>query len=367
MSQIGRIGGQVLADNLLRAGVDLAFETDLLYLDVANRKIGVKTSSPAYVLDIDNQIKSINGIATSLASIDNILIQSPNVFATTVGPINIMPAGPNATALFEKLATQHLVIDGNSIKSTSNQNIRFDPSGVGTVELQANTAVTGSVFVTGNIAITGDLSKQGNLILGDDVIDGEGNVPENDLVDFNAPFSQDLVPGADNAFDLGGSLGDSTAGRWKSATILDSTNITTIRPSNAIVSDQIFFNGTVNSITAIQSNDDISLDPATGISFVEATRWHNDIITNLLDTPLTIAATGTGYYNFAGTNGIVLPAGNSASRPAAPEVGDTRYNTEEGYLECFDGTIYIISIGPSPVISVQDMEDLGNLYALVLG
>ncbi len=42
MSQLGRIGGQVLTDNLLRAGVDLAFETNLLYLDVTNRQIGVR-------------------------------------------------------------------------------------------------------------------------------------------------------------------------------------------------------------------------------------------------------------------------------------------------------------------------------------
>ncbi len=38
MSQLGRIGGQVLTDNLLRAGIDLAFETDLLYLNVTTNK-----------------------------------------------------------------------------------------------------------------------------------------------------------------------------------------------------------------------------------------------------------------------------------------------------------------------------------------
>lgn len=58
MSQIGRIGGQVLTDNLLRAGVDLAFETDLLYLDVTNRRIGIRDSSPTYDLDVNSSIRT---------------------------------------------------------------------------------------------------------------------------------------------------------------------------------------------------------------------------------------------------------------------------------------------------------------------
>jgi hypothetical protein len=60
MSQLGRIGGQVLTDNLLRAGVDLAFETDLLYLDVANQRIGINKSVPVYDLDVDSNIVTNN-------------------------------------------------------------------------------------------------------------------------------------------------------------------------------------------------------------------------------------------------------------------------------------------------------------------
>jgi len=45
---VGRISGPLLKANLLRNGVDLAFETDLLYLDVNNSRIGVNTAAPAY-------------------------------------------------------------------------------------------------------------------------------------------------------------------------------------------------------------------------------------------------------------------------------------------------------------------------------
>ena len=42
---VGRISGPLLAKNLLRDGVNLAFETDLLYLDVVSGRIGINTST----------------------------------------------------------------------------------------------------------------------------------------------------------------------------------------------------------------------------------------------------------------------------------------------------------------------------------
>jgi hypothetical protein len=180
--------------------------------------------------------------------------------------------------ILRSASTDYLLFDDNKISSFNNNNIVFDPNGSGQVLINANTEVTGDLAVSGNISVSGNLSKQGNLILGDDVIDGEGLVPENDLVDFNAPFSQDLVPGSDNAFDLGGSLGDSTAGRWRSATIPDNTNITTVRPSNALISDQILINGTTNSITAVQSNENLVLNPDTGFFRIENLTITDDVL-----------------------------------------------------------------------------------------
>ena len=49
---IGRISGSVLKSNLTRNGVDLAFETNLLYLDVTNSRVGIGTSEPATALDV---------------------------------------------------------------------------------------------------------------------------------------------------------------------------------------------------------------------------------------------------------------------------------------------------------------------------
>ena len=53
---IGRITGSVLKSNLTRNGVDLAFETNLLYLDVTNSRIGIGTSEPTTALHVNGTI-----------------------------------------------------------------------------------------------------------------------------------------------------------------------------------------------------------------------------------------------------------------------------------------------------------------------
>ena len=49
---IGRITGQMLSANLARSGTDLAFETNLLALDVTNSRVGIGTASPAVTLHV---------------------------------------------------------------------------------------------------------------------------------------------------------------------------------------------------------------------------------------------------------------------------------------------------------------------------
>ena len=64
---IGRISGAMLKANLERGGTDLAFETNLLYLDVANSRIGIGTTTPTTTLQADNvtisgsAIRSVSG------------------------------------------------------------------------------------------------------------------------------------------------------------------------------------------------------------------------------------------------------------------------------------------------------------------
>src|SRR5210317_2613441 len=55
---IQRITGPMLESNLVRNGFDLAFETDLLYLDVQNNRIGIKTDAPGnFALDVNGNTR----------------------------------------------------------------------------------------------------------------------------------------------------------------------------------------------------------------------------------------------------------------------------------------------------------------------
>ena len=64
---IGRISGSVLKSNLTRNGVDLAFETNLLYLDVTNSRVGIGISEPTTALQVNGTITATTLAGTSIA------------------------------------------------------------------------------------------------------------------------------------------------------------------------------------------------------------------------------------------------------------------------------------------------------------
>ena len=70
---------------------------------------------------------------------------------------------------------------------------------------------------------------------------------------------------------------------------------------------------------------------------------------------------------FAGTVGMDFPYGDTASRPASPEYGLVRYNTDLGYLELWDGAVWQPAIGPNSAITSQDAELLMDVWTLILG
>ena len=66
---IGRITGSVLKSNLTRNGVDLAFETNLLYLDVTNSRVGIGTSEPTTTLQVNGTVTATSVTSTSAATL----------------------------------------------------------------------------------------------------------------------------------------------------------------------------------------------------------------------------------------------------------------------------------------------------------
>lgn len=388
IASLGRISGKALEANLLRNGVDLAVNGDLLYLKVSPQVqgtdpaedgdpnypgvsgtgIGINRDVPIYDLDVNSDIFTRELTVTNQLSIDNIVVNIPNTFTTTVGGIDIFIAGGDI--FHDRLTTASLEVNDNYIASFSNSNITLDPNGSGIVQFIANTNITGNLVVgtelaPRNINISGDLSKQGNLILGDRIID---------TVTVNTDFAQSIIPGDDLVWSLGENTGDSSPRRWSQIHATDWTTISTgawpgsgLRPQAVTVSDQLRIDGVANKISGLQSNEDVVLLPDTGIVYIERTKWQDSDITNLNNTALRFASTGIGYTRFVGDNAILIPAGDNSQRRLTPEVGETRWNTEVGYLECFDGTVWAISTGGGEEVTNVIMEDLSHAYTLMLG
>jgi len=92
---VGRITGPLLAQNLLRDGVDIAVETDLLYIDVKNGRIGVRTDIPRTELDVNGTLTTKVLIADT-ATIGLVTIESStssSTISTLFGPLNVNPGG----------------------------------------------------------------------------------------------------------------------------------------------------------------------------------------------------------------------------------------------------------------------------------
>lgn len=362
-ASLGRISGKALSANLLRNGNDLTFrngstDPDLLYLDVNNMRIGINTDSPVYDLDVSSLITTTDFDVTNRLTVDNVIIDAAGYFSTTVGPLNIVPTGLTTEIVYQRSTTDNLELNNNTISSFSNSNIVFDPNGTGTVELQSTTNITGDVSVIGNIRVDGDLSAGDNIIIGDTPLDVVTIVPD---------FTQSIIPGDNNTWSLGEDTGDSSPRRWSVLQSHDLSTTVTVRPDTAIVDNELRLNGIANTIFALQTDADVLLNPDTGIVYIEDTKWETDSITNLNNTPLTFANTGIGYVRYMGSNGVVIPSGADSERRPTPEVGETRWNTDSNYLECFDGTVWAVSTGGGIEVTQEIMADLGNVWTLVLG
>ena len=124
---VGRISGPLLKSNLLRNGIDLAFETDLLYLDVNNQRIGIKTTTPQYELDVNGTIRATNYLVDTQVNVADITI-SGNTISSSQQYLNL---GTLDNVVYQNKATiDSIDIEGNVISTNdSNANLELRPNG----------------------------------------------------------------------------------------------------------------------------------------------------------------------------------------------------------------------------------------------
>jgi hypothetical protein len=192
MSQLGRIGGGVLADNLERQNIDLAFKnlpnsTPVLFLDVSNRQVGFNTDilTPDRTLDVPTKIRSV-GLNSDYASIPDYIIQN-NLFDVLSGDILL-----DSENLIRSsgLGTSDLVIQNNAISSTESSDIELRPISSATVSIYSNLTINNNLYTPGNIVL------QSSLIFGDQ---------DSDTIVLDANIDSNLIPKEDSISSIGNS------------------------------------------------------------------------------------------------------------------------------------------------------------------
>jgi hypothetical protein len=205
---LGRITGPLLKANLLRQGVDLAFETNLLYLDVRNGRIGVKTSAPTNELQVVGTARTTNLEVQVQADIASFTIVN-NTISSSSSTINLLPTGANPVVYQGTIVTGQLELHDNTIATTgTNTNLTISTTGTGQVNINSN------VLVNGDLHATGTITADGNIQLGD---------ANTDSITFNADITSNITPDINNFYDLGAI--DKT---WRTvyANNINTTNVT---------------------------------------------------------------------------------------------------------------------------------------------
>lgn len=351
MAQIGRISGPLLKANLIRDGVDLAFETDLLYIDVTNARIGINKSSPTVDLDVNGITKTTNLRVDTQADIGFLSFTSNRISSST-NLIDFTASGGGATVYHSRLAVDDIEIQGNRISTEfSNSSLEIRANGTGTIELQSNTNVTGNLNVSGDVSVVGNVTIGGNITIGDSITD---------TITINAGIQSDLIPSTDNVFDLG-----SNSFRWRS--VYTSNLITSaITVPSLNIGNISFTDNTISTVSGL----DIVIDGngSGGVQFGNFLITDNVITNTAVNAITQISQTGTGYFKIDTTNGFVPPRGTNAERPTAYAViGMTRYNTESKALEVWDGADWASPAGAAGAVNEITANEIAAIYALTLG
>ena len=204
MPEIGKITGQLLEDNLERSGVDLSFDSDLLYLDVTNRRIGANSTNPYSALLVDDTIKTDSLIVDNQFNIADFTFYG-NTIQNVTGPINLDSAD-NVVYAKAWATTGGLKLSSNEIQAlNTNQSINFYPTGTGKTNIYSNVLVNGSLHATGNITF------DGNLTFGDS---------DTDSVNIKADVASDIRPDVTDFYSLGTPL-KNWNNTWTNNTELD--------------------------------------------------------------------------------------------------------------------------------------------------
>ena len=341
---IGRITGQMLSANLARSGTDLAFETNLLALDVTNSRVGIGTASPATTLHIaaTDALRIPSGTTGqrpgSAAHGD---IRYNSTLATIEGYSN---------SVWANLASGDTVKDADEDtkiqveESSDEDQIRFDIAGSEIMKIDANGLSFTSGGITSNLTVTGNLTVNGTTT----TIDSTTLTIEDPLIQ----LAKNNSGGDANTFDQGlflnrGSLAnvsfiwDESADEFAAA-ITSGEDGTTA--GNVTIDSYANLNATItggaNFARAVTFNDASAAD--VDFRMESNGQTHAFFLDGSADA-IGLRTSAPAYaLDGSGDGGAFrLPVGNTGARPSAA-TGIIRFNSQSGQYEgCQDGSTFV--------------------------
>jgi len=276
-AELGRISGPLLSADLLRHGVDLAFETDLLYLSVTDLDnlsksvgIGVNTDTPSRSLTVVGLTSTTDLLVDNTATIANFYINT-NRIQSLLDPIIISPnQTTNPQVITTQVGTANLRIRSNVVENiTLDSDINLAANGLGKV-----TFTTTKVDVNGNLHAAGDITLDGDIIFGSD---------DEDNVTFNSDIASNIVPDQTITYNLG-----SNTKRW------DDVYVNTL-DLNSLEAPGI----TVNNIDLLLTQGNTYYVSVNGADTNVGDHLHNTFRT--VKHALSVASTGDEIVIFPGT------------------------------------------------------------------
>lgn len=338
---VSRIPGPALFDNLTRNGVDISVETDLLYIDVNNKRIGINRNIPVVALDINGSVLFNNTLKIQGATVsteitnENIALQPNGTGKVTISTLTagrVLYAGSGGSIIdsanlsFDGInltvsgitltgsATANLgniSVSGNTIgSSNTNGNINLTPNGTGNVIISTSTA--NRVFYSGTnkeLITNANLTFTGTQL----TVTGTANVTT-----LNAGNIQ--------------ASGNTVTSSNTNGNITLSPNGTGNVILNTSTANSVIFSG---SNKELLTDSDLTFD-GTELKIANISIGNNTIVSNTTNSNINLDPNGTGRVVIVGTNALTVPVGQISERPSGVK-GDLRYNSSSNTIEFFNG------------------------------
>jgi hypothetical protein len=328
--ELGRISGPLLADNLKRNGANLAFDNQVLYLDVKNNRIGFNTATPVTDLYTPIAIDSVEFIVDSTADIGNFVVSGHTIQHVLNNSITISPNQiVNPRIITPGISSDNLYLNGNTISSyTTDSNINITANGTGKLNF-ANDSGTVQVTVNGNLHASGDITWDGNITIGNNLTQ--------DTVTFSAEIDSNILPSSTNVDNLGS---DPLAAGHAWATLY-------VNEVDSLLATFPNFTISENTIAGTVTNGTVNYTGFSGIVNAEYLQFSNTTITNNWSTPNTndqrsiiFTPSGTGTVQLNTTTSLKLPTGTDSVRLLNAN-GELRFNNTNTNIEGYSETGYV--------------------------